>query len=542
MSDPLHDDFLNELGALEAFLARRREGERFVRPEDPDVRRLLEALAFFSARTRASASAEVRASVQRLAHGLLDEFIQPQPARMMLDAQPSARLTEPACIPRGSRVRLETIDGELGHFSTMHDVTVRPFELDRAELQLRHGGGYRVLLRLRAYGPIPPSRDRLTLHIDHLGDYGLSRRLFERLRRHLVRVGVVYGDPPAVYEPGSDCGVAFANPISSAEDMIGDGLGVVAKIREFFHFPRKRLHLDLELARSPHAWRQAWLCLDLDDWPQDAAIGRDMFRLFVVPVENAFAELAEPIKCDGTRSRYPLRPWRLEGEIAFHSLVEVQQELPTGMDPLLPGHLATGEESYELDYCGESAEPSLRLCLPGAFLQPRNVLVRARWYQPGFDAFAVGRLTARLQDRRIEGVALRVLGGLTPPRTGTLWRESDALLHVLSRRSKRILSRDDIVQLMTTLGADSRSHHGDLASVMRHVEVYDEPANVRGGGGVRHVYRVTLSNVEDAMRGLVDDYLYCAEALLDAWSNNPAQIITLEPGAGTSTRRIREAG
>src|SRR5690606_17636057 len=159
---------------------------------------------FFSARTRASASAELRASVRRLAQGLLDEFIQPQPARAMLWAQPSARLTEPASLPRGSRVRLETLDGDVGHFSTMRDLTLRPLELDRAELQPRSGGGYRVLLRLRSFGPTAPSGERLSLHVDHLGDYGISRLLFARLRRHLARVGVVYGEPPAASESGLD--------------------------------------------------------------------------------------------------------------------------------------------------------------------------------------------------------------------------------------------------------------------------------------------------------------------------------------------------
>lgn len=539
MNESKHFDFLTELGALDQFLAGRRDRDHFVQPEDPDVRRLLEALAFFSARTHESATAELRGGIQRLAHGLLDEFIHPQPTRALLCAQPGARLTEPALLPRGSRVRIETIDGEVGQFSTMRDLTIRPLELDRAELQQRSGSGYRVLLRLHSRMPSGHIGERLSLHIDQLGDYELSRQLFERLREHLVRVAVVYGDPPAASEPGKTCTFELAGPLV-AEDVGGEGGGVVARIREFFHFPRKQLLLDIDLARPDRAWRQAWLCLDLDDWPAGVVVNRDMFRLFVVPIENTFIELAEPIKCDGTRSSYPLRPWRLEGEVGFHSLVDVQQELASGLDPILPGHLATGAESYELDYRGELVEPRLLLRLPAAFSQPRNVLVRARWHQPGFAAQALGKLEASLQSRRIEGVGFRVLGGVVPPKLSSLWRESDAMLHVLSRRSKRVLSREDIVLLMTTLGADARSHHADLATEIRHVEVQDQPANVHGGG-IQHVYRVILAEIADERRGLLADYLRCAEALVDAWSNNPARIVRQEQGR-TGVRVARQTG
>jgi len=320
-------------------------------------------------------------------------------------------------------------------------------------------------------------------------------------------------------------------PAVALELRLGEGTGSVARIREFFHFPVKDLTLHVALPRPARPWRQAWLCLDLDEWPEGQVVHQDMFRLFVVPIENLFTELAEPIRCDGTRASYPIRPWRVDEQIAFHSIVEVQQELATGMEPLLPGHLASGEKSYDVDHRKDEAAPRLLLRLPDAFEDPRNILVRARWYQPRFDALAVGKLEATLQSRHFEGVDFRVQGGLVPHRLSPLWGDPDAMLHVLSRRSKRVLSRKDIVKLMATLGAEAHSYHGEVAGDIRQIEVHDEPASTRDGGGVQHVYRVSLADIPAARRGLVNDYLRCVDELVNAWSTNPAVVRTIEHSA-----------
>lgn len=540
MHQGFYSDFLGELEALDDFLMRRRGASRFIQPEDPDVRRLMESLAFFSARTHEAAATELRRAVDRLTQGLLDEFALPQPGRGLLRGIPSPRLAEPAHLPRGSRIRLETAEGDVAFFSTMRDVTIRPLELDRAELQLLGGTGHRVLLRLRSRAPVAGVTEPLSLQIDHLGDYEASRRFFEWLRLHLTRVAVVYGDPPPTSEPGAECKFQLGAP--GEIDEVGpprETRGAVARIREFFHFPAKDLTIDVDLARPPRAWRQAWLCLDLDEWPEGQVVHHEMFRLFVVPIENLFTELAEPIKADGTRSRHKIRPWRIDHEIAFHSIVEVQQEIRGGLDPLLPSHLAGGAESYELDRASDPSGADLLLRVPDALMHPRSVLVRARWFQPSFDAAAVGALDASLQHRHFEGVGFRVLGRLTPHRRSALWGDPAAMLHVLSRRAKRVLNRSDIVMLMATLGADVHGYHGDVAADLLHVDVRDEPLGRRGG--VQHVYEVMVGDVAEGRRGLLVDYLRCAGALLNAWSNNPAEIRTQEAGARRRGEKARPA-
>ncbi|HEY5956181.1 MAG TPA: hypothetical protein VIV60_06500, partial [Polyangiaceae bacterium] len=75
--------FLRELEALDAFaLERETEEALTLGATDPDVRRLLEALAFFSARTKAAAVDCMTQAVRRVAGGALDELLEPVPAAM----------------------------------------------------------------------------------------------------------------------------------------------------------------------------------------------------------------------------------------------------------------------------------------------------------------------------------------------------------------------------------------------------------------------------------------------------------------------------
>jgi type VI secretion system protein ImpG len=529
MDGDRYQGFLTELAALDEFFVDRRRDQGFVQREDPDVRRLLESLAFFSARTREAAAEQLRSAVERLVHGHLDDFLVPQPTRGLVRAVPGPRLTDPVSLPRGTRVRLRTLDDNVAMFTTTRNLTIRPLQLDWAELRLRGRRGYRIMLRIRSRGVTREVPEPLSLHISHLDDYPASLRLFTRLRRHLQAASVVYDQVPTPDEVGEPCrfslGAASADTLADvAGGRYRGPTGTVAGIREFFHQPTRDLYLELLLAPAAKAWRQAWLCLDLDEeWPADQVINQAMFGLFVVPIENLFTEPAEPIKADGTRSSHPLRSWQPELEAAFHSVVEVTQQTPAGSDVIMPAYLATGRESYDLAY--ESGSPSLLLRLPDAFAQPRVVSVQARWYQPWFDGVAVGKLRASLQTRHVEGVALEVQGDLRPHEVSPLWRDASALLQVMSRRSKRILSRNDIVNLMAILGANERGYHGDVAADVLHVETREEPADRRrSAGGVAYVYRLILADADEDRQGLQEDYVRRVGELADAWSSNPVRI------------------
>lgn len=528
MSSTFHDDFLAELKAVDDFLAYRAGDAKHVQREDPDVRRLMESIAFFSARTRQAASDQLRRSVLQLARGHLDDFLTPQPARALVQATPTALVTDSALLPTGTRLRVTTAEGELGLFTTMVDVTLRPLQIDLAELQLRRGGGFRLLVRIRARREVVDMTEPLVIHLSYLNDYQASLRFQYRLRRHLTAggVSVFYDETPDPSRAGLPCEATFGSaPRAQAEP---GKTSRIEQLRTFLHFPAKELFLQVALRRPSAPWRQAWLCLDLDDdWPSELVVNKDVFRLFVIPVENLVRDPALPIKCDGTRSHFPISPVRVEARLALHSVVGVFQETQQGPEPILPVHLASGDPCYDVelqDSETEDASPQLALRLPEAFGAPRMISVDARWHQPWFDYAAVGKLEVKLQTRHVHGVELRVMGTLTPHQPSTLWRDPAAMLQVLSRRASRVLARRDLISLMTLLGADQDSHHAGIDAELLHVETHEEPADLQRGGGIRQVYRITIGDVEDDRLGLIADYLRCVETLLDSWGANPVRL------------------
>lgn len=546
MSDPFYADFLAELKAVDDFLAYRTGDATSVAREDPDVRRLMESIAFFSARTRQTAGDQLRRSVLSLARGHLDDFLSPQPARGLVQAVTAGLVTDTAYLPAGTMLRLTTADGDLGLFSTMTDVTLRPLQIDLAELGLRAGGGFRLVIRIRARREVVDVPEPLAIHLSYLGDYAPSLRFQYQLRRHLQGGGlsVFYDTAPDPARTGAPCEVRFGSA-PPAHAAAGSG-SPIEQLRSFLHFPAKELYLRISLPRPAAPWRQAWLCLDLDDqWPSELVVNKDVFRLFVLPIENLVRDVALPIKCDGTRTHYPIAPARADARLVLHSVTGVYQELPTGPDPILPVQLASGDSSYDIEHVAEGAggvEPRLVLRLPDAFAAPRLISVEARWYQPGFDRVAVGKLETRLQTRHVQGVELRPLGVVTPHRQSALWRDPAAMLQVLSRRVSRVLGRRDVISLMTLLGADADSHHAGIDGDLLHIEAREEPADLRRGGGIRHVYQITIGDVDEDRLGVVADYLRCVETLLDAWSANPVRLEVFRRTSGARRLPMIEGG
>lgn len=538
MQDRFYQEFLSELRALDDFLLRRGGSAGPVTREDPDVRRLMEAMAFFSARSREMTSSHVREAVQRLAGAHLDELLAPQPARCLIEAVPGDRLVDPAYVPRGSEVRVVAPDGTAALFTTMHGLTLLPLAIHRAELLLRPGRGYRLRIGLRARTPLRTLAEPLALHIDYLGDYAASSRFLYRLREHLEDVSVAYGEAPVESaRPAGPAAAAGATIAGSRLLPCALTLGAprprehephahpLSELRAFFHFPHKDLFVNVRMPAPEQPWKQAWICLDLDEgWPADLAVNKDIFRLFVVPAENLRRDLAEPITCDGTRSMYPLRPVAPHVDDALHSVAGVYEETAAGALPILPAHLATGRDAYELDTSG--AEPMLLLRLPDAFERPRKIAVEAVWYRPRFDVHAQGPLTISLHTRRIEGVSWQSRGRMAPHRSSPLWLDPFDMLRILSLKNKPGLARGELLRLMALLGADDSSEFAGVADSVADIAVQEVPGAIPGSA-VR-VYRVTLAEVADDRKGLMFDFVAKLWLLLDAWSAAPVALRLVE--------------
>ncbi|GAB4556905.1 MAG: hypothetical protein Tsb0020_00550 [Haliangiales bacterium] len=528
LRDQFYREFLRELSAVDDYLGQRA-GERGsahgpIDAADPDVRRLLEAMSFFAARTRQLTVERFDQSVHRLARGHLDELLVPQPMRCLMQATPNARLVEPTYLPRGADVRVTSADNAVGRFTTMHGLMLWPISVVSANLGLRAGSGYRLLIELKAQVPLRTLDAPLRFHIDYLRDYPLSSLFGFALRKHVERAFVSYDEAPGREDAGASCELTFGAPAPLAAEAHAHP---ISDIRTFFHFPQLENFFEVTLAGDGRPWRRAWIGFDLDDgWPTDITVNRDVFHLFVVPIENLRRDSAEPILYDGTQSQIPLRAPATHPDDELRSVAAVYEEDPGGLQPIPPAHLAIGSEAYEVETFGstpETAEHYLKLQLPGAFENPRKVVVDAAWHQPWFERHAVGQLGVSLQTRRIEGVRWGLRGAMMSPTVSELWGQPFAQLELLSLKSKPVLTRNELIYLMRVLGAADHAAFRGIDDLIAEVRVSEEPTE-GAGATIGYVYELSLKSFDEGRRAAVFHYLSRMWALLESWSPTPARL------------------
>ncbi|MEO7329984.1 MAG: type VI secretion system baseplate subunit TssF, partial [Minicystis sp.] len=147
-------------------------------PEDPDLARIIEALAFFSAKTRAVAESSTYSAVKRIAGASLDDLLCPMPAMTLLQAVPDERILKAVRLPQGTPVRLaapesrmlnprlllaapahEAMDEHVALFTTTAPLEILPVKVVRAGITIPPDGKRRLEIRLKARGKlVPPPR------------------------------------------------------------------------------------------------------------------------------------------------------------------------------------------------------------------------------------------------------------------------------------------------------------------------------------------------------------------------------------------------
>ncbi len=518
--------FLEELSALDAFAARREsEGALSLGTDDPDVRRILEAQAFFSARTRAAAANATASAVRRIAAGTLDELLTVSPASMMVEGVIGEERVESTLLPRGTLLRAATAEGKVGLFSMMRPLSIVPIDVTGARIVEQNRRLFaRIRLRARRSWKNAAS---LSFYVRRLDDYRASLALHDALERNLVRAYAVVGtDGPEI-----NCRVSFGAPrASTLED--GDDRGSLGRIRSFFHLPEQELFMNLDVPPTRAAWDTLDVYIELDEgFPTSLSITNDTFRLHVVPVENAWVDFAEPILWDGTRTTAPVRsPFPLLEGVEASGVRGVYKAADKGLVPMLPAALARGGDTYEIEE--EDGETRLRLSIDNAFEKPCKVLAEARFSQPVLWSASPGRLTLGLQTRHLPGVSFRLVGTMRAPAASPLAEDPARCLDVLSLRMRPSLARRDLAGMLEILGASGDGAYRGFASLVDELESREAPDPARRAGGIRRVYRLAVRQRSPEEAPLVRRLSAQIASLLDTWTEEPVDVeITTRPVA-----------
>lgn len=524
--DSIDKTFLAELEAIEKFrisytgmypnvpLAR----------EDPDVRRLIEAMAMFTARTRLAAERSVAQSMLRIFRQHFPFLLCPVPAMTMLRALPSSRYVDVTQIPANTEVRLTYSPGkeapdQVYRFRTLSKLRILPIRLESVNIFRPGGRGFRLVLGFASAFPRNDPIGDLRIYVNHLNDFLSSVTVLHAIKSHLARASVVFDAKVKEDTVGQPCDVSFGAPSPEVDDL-DDFNHPLDLARAFLRLPQQELFLNVHGIRPPRNWERFSVCLDVDDaWPTDLRLSAEVFQLHVVPIANIVKETANPVECDGTKERWPVTHPDPAGRYAPHSIRGVYRMMRTGLSPMTPAVLGVRGDTYEaiVEGQGERRNAWITLNLPNAFESPERVVVEAMWHQPGFGGITASELHPRLADRLVDGVSLECVGSVVGHADSELENDREALLQLLSIKNQKFLKLDDLDLLLRALGANRQRYFSRIVASIRDLSVTTAPY-ARRSAGFKYTYEITFEDLDSADLPVVD--LFCGKLLevLAAWS------------------------
>lgn len=534
MDPRLHQAFLAELEALEKFRVAYSGmfPEVPLASEDPDVRRLLEALALFTARTRLASERNVEGALLRIVRQHFPYLLSPVPAMFMLRASVARGYVDVSELPRGSQVSLvrkaadSNSQDSVFVFRTLSSMRVLPIALQAVDTLARNKRQQRVVLRFGA--PFARAEDigELPLYIDYLGDLHSSLLVLHALQRHLVTSSVVWSHDVNETTVGEPCRLEFG-PEALDLDELGPLDHPLHGVRRALHFPAACLYLSVTGIKTPRSWRDFSIVLDLDEsFPANLRLNADCFQLHVVPVVNLRRETADPITHDGTVDRHRVLSSDPSGGFVPVSIHAVYRKTPEGLVPLEPAVIRNAPDSYEAELEGRDAarRAYLSLSLPEAFDRPETLVVEALWHQPAVSNVLMQDCQVQLLDRFIQGVRWDCLGRLCPHLDSELDTDRRAMLELLSIRGQRVLGLPELTFLLHALGATEERVFAKLVARIAEVRVEKKPAGNRASGW-KYVYALEFGEL--LATDLPRTQLLCSQLLelLCAWAQD--QVIEL---------------
>lgn len=397
-NESLYRLYLDEIQALNEFVLKYQVEHKFAglqsiqSSDDPDVTRLLESLAFFSARTHDLVFKSAQTYWRRLYQQLFPYLLTPVPASGILKGQISGLLTEPIVLDRGTEFLLRTDQKREFSFQTRISLALFPVNLYSVKVTPAEVGGIRLRMEFKNRHPMQVAPSPLSILIDYIGDTLASFSVLGYFKRHLQGTRLRYG--PEHLIDGKDTAVwrdldlpQYGAKTASVDE--NEFLHPLEVERLFFQDPRLELFLHLELPQPEKQFSEFALEFTLSEtWPRGLVASKDIFQLHCVPVINLNRIPARPIILDGTLSRYPILCGSDNPGYEFVKSLGVYRLDDNGMTPLASGVHARHNTYYEIEAHSEEHHGQwfshILFHYPQAFADPVVIHVDAIWHQPSY--------------------------------------------------------------------------------------------------------------------------------------------------------------
>lgn len=351
--------------------------------QDPHTERLIESVAFLSARVRRDIDADFPQVATALLENLCPSLLAPVPSMTVVQMalnEAQGKVTAGLTIPRHTALVAESDSGEEVRFRTAWETTLWPLEITDARVDDEGC----IALQIATQGGIDLSEleiDALRLHLS--GDWGTVGALYECLAVRLRSMRLEQEDGYTTRLPASACRRIGFDAAHAALPQAPGAHPAFGMLQEYFAFPAKFHFFDIEGLRAHQlAGNSFVLRLDVGGVSRKLRnLSAANFRLGCTVAVNLFPRTSEPIQIDHTQHEVLLVGDRArEAFTEIHTIEQVTASDPGSDRPqLIPkfSSLDHFSDRHEGVYWAARRERSLRRDITGtdvflSFVDQRN--------------------------------------------------------------------------------------------------------------------------------------------------------------------------
>lgn len=293
---------------------------------DPHTERLIESVAFLTARVHRDLDQQFPSIAGALLDNLCPSLVQPIPSMSVaqFDLDPlQGKVTAGFGVARHTMLHAKTKQGQECRFRTAWDTVLWPIQVVHAEIDM--DAVLRVTLQCS------PGTDFSELEIDTLrihlqGDWMTTMPLYDALVSGVKSIGLVpegENESSLPRDAWKEAGYAEEHEVLPQPPNAQKAYGL---LQEYFAFPRKFHFFELHRLRGRLGKRERCeLVFQLDSPSRTLRnIGADNFQLGCTPIINLFPRTSEPLVMDDTHYEYLLAPDRQRDAFTeVHSIVSV---------------------------------------------------------------------------------------------------------------------------------------------------------------------------------------------------------------------------
>ncbi|MEJ1337886.1 MAG: type VI secretion system baseplate subunit TssF/IglH [Candidatus Sedimenticola sp. (ex Thyasira tokunagai)] len=489
----IHQQYLQQLQGLETF--RQAYQEVFptaaLERDDPELKRLTEAIAYCTAHAQHSAHCALQSHHQTLVEHIHPYMVSPLVAKTIVQVIPDAKLQQSYELAPGCRFELNSEEQSSADFVTCMPLTILPLQYHQFELASQGSNRLKLTLGFNGFVTMEQQSPEIPIYLNVLNDLNATLALYNAL----IADDVV----AELYFEGEQ--TPRSCQLGHKSCQFRPRMHPIETIRNALHFPYAQFFVYVRLLETPAKWRSFNLVLSIKSQQSLQNINQDCFRPFCTPMINLSQRNAQNIWCDGTKSQYPLLNEYLTEDAAIHSVLGVYQQLNEQKTPLIPSVVHQGNNTFAL-LTGTKNRLQIDLSIADAFTNPRYVIIDALWYQPNFSRVLWQKLTVMPYDIDIPGVQwqlseARQLCVVPSDAEGKL-----TLFELLAIRSNEVVSAALLTQLFHLFSATSAAEFAPVVDGFIGVNATSEQASF--------VFEVALANSNMAIGELFLAYFQAA--------------------------------